>query len=308
MLFLQALKIKIEKLQMFKKQFVCLLLLSLSMMVIPVFAQQQSKPKDRKEKSIKTKETKSTNRKFRKYKTKEAKYEAAKAYYNKGAYLTASQLFEEIYPLFMTTEQGDSILFFFASSYYQNKDYLIAAYYFNDYMKKYPQSLRAEEAAFLRAKAYFLNAPAYNLDQTDSYLAMNNLELFVNYYPTSKYTEEVNSMMDAIRNKLAKKDFSIAEMYYRTEKYKSAQVAFQNLSRNFPDSPYMEEAYFIWVKNNYEYASKSVEYKKVERFQAVIDVKNKLQAKYPQSQYVADAEKMALDAEKKIAKLIAENK
>ncbi len=135
MLFLQALKIKIEKLQMFKKQFVCLLLLSLSMMVIPVFAQQQSKPKDRKEKSIKTKETKSTNRKFRKYKTKEAKYEAAKAYYNKGAYLTASQLFEEIYPLFMTTEQGDSILFFFASSYYQNKDYLIAAYYFNDYMK-----------------------------------------------------------------------------------------------------------------------------------------------------------------------------
>jgi len=307
-LFLQPLKIKTEKLQMFKKQFVCLLMLSLFMTVIPVFAQQPIKINDRKEKTIKQKEQKSGNRKFKKYKTKEAKYEAAKAYYNKGAYLTASQLLEEIYPLYISSPQGDSILFLFANSYYKNNDFLIAAFYFNDYLKKYPQSPRSEEAAFLRSKAYFLNSPNYNLDQTDSYLALNNLELFVNYYPQSQYINEVNNMMDSIRNKLAKKDFAIASMYYRTEKYKSAQVAFQNLLRDYPESPYVEQAMLLWIKNNYEYAMKSVETKKVERFQSVIDIKNKLHAKYPQSAFLPDADKLAADAEKRITKLLEENK
>ena len=290
---------------MFKKQFVFLLFISLLVINAPVSAQQNERKTDRKEKTVKKKETKKGNRKFRKYKTKEAKYEAAKAYYEKGAYLTASQLLEEIYPLYIGTEQGDSILFLFASSYYQNHDYLIAAFYFNDFLKKYPQSARTEEAAYLRAKAYFLNSPVYNLDQSDSYLAKDNLEIFANYYPKSQYINEVNDMFDSIRNKLARKDFAIASMYYRTQRYKSAQVAFQNLMKDFPECPYLEEAFFLWTKNNYEYALKSVEDKKLERFQAVTDIKNKLKAKYPQSVFLPEAEKLAKDADERMNKLIA---
>lgn len=285
---------------MIKKKIVFLLVISLSIMCLPISAQQ----KERKEKIIENKEKAKTNRKFRKYKTKEEKFEAAKMYYDKGSYLNASQLFEEIYPLYLGTNRGDSILFLFASSYFYNHDYLISAFYFNDFMRKYPQSTRVEDAAFLKAKSYFLNSPNYNLDQTDTYLAKENLELFSNYYPQSKYITEVNTMLDSIRNKLAKKNYAIASMYYRTENYKSAQIAFQNLVKDFPDSRYIEEALFIWVKNNYEFATKSVEAKKVERFQMVIDVKNVLKAKYPTSPYLNEANQIAADAEKKIQKLL----
>jgi len=289
---------------MIKKKIVFLLVISLFLMGLPISAQQKEGRKQRKEKIIENKEKAKTNRKFRKYKTKEQKFEAAKMYYEKGSYLNASQLFEEIYPLYLGTDRGDSILFLFASSYFYNHDYLIAAFYFNDFMRKYPQSPRVEEAAFLKAKSYFLNSPNYNLDQTDTYLAKENLELFSNYYSQSSYISEVNTMLDSIRNKLAKKDFAIASMYYRTENYKSAQISFQNLVKDFADSPYIEEALFIWVKNNYEFAIKSVEAKKVERFQMVIDVKNILKAKYPSSPYLNEANKIAADAEKRIQKLL----
>ena len=55
----------------------------------------------------------------------------------------------------------------------------------------------------------------HNLDQTDTYLAKENLEMFANYYPKGEHIEEVNVMLDSVRNKLALKDFSIAMMYYR---------------------------------------------------------------------------------------------
>lgn len=295
---------------MLKKKIIFLLFMSFIMTYFPVSAQQKEETVQKKEKKIVAKEKEKTNRKYRKYKTKEEKYEAAKKYFTKGMYLNASELLEEIYPLYLGTEKGDSILFLFASSYYYNKDYLVAAYYFNDFQRKYPQSPRVEEAAFLKAKSYYLNSPEYNLDQTDTYSAKEYLEMFANYYPRSIYIAEVNSMIDDVRNKLAFKDFSIAKMYYHTENYKSAQVCFQNLLKDYPECLYIEEALYILVKNNYEFAVKSVENKKLERFQLVVDTKNKLKAKFPASVYLEEVERLSTEAEKRIYKIIntAENK
>ncbi|NLJ81595.1 MAG: hypothetical protein GX330_00510, partial [Bacteroidales bacterium] len=93
------------------------------MMSLPAFSQQKEKVSTKKEKVIIPKEKAKTSRKYRKYKTKEEKFEAAKKFYESGRFLNASQLFEEIYPLYLGTNKGDSILFLFASSYYYNKDY-----------------------------------------------------------------------------------------------------------------------------------------------------------------------------------------
>ena len=240
----------------------------------------------------------------KRYKTKEAKYEAAKTYYSKGAYLSAAQLFEEVYPLYLSSPEGENILFMFADSYMKNHDYLMAAFHFKDYLRRYPQSQRAEEASFLASKCYYMNSPAYNLDQTDSYLAIESLEIFLNAYPSSKYQEEGNLMIDSLRNKLAKKDFSIAKMHYNIGNYQAAQIAFNNLFKDFPNSAFTEEALFFLVKNSYEYAQKSQETKKIERYQMVIDNKNKLKAYNSASKFLPEAEKLATEAEKKRDKML----
>jgi len=240
----------------------------------------------------------------KRYKTKEAKYEAAKTYYSKGAYLSAAQLFEEVYPLYVSSTEGENILFLFADSYMKNQDYLMAAFHFKDYLRRYPQSQRAEDANFLASKCYFLNSPIYNLDQTDSYLAIESLEIFLNAYPSSQYQTEGNMMIDSLRNKLAKKEFNIARMHYNIGNYQAAQISFTNLFKDFPNSAYTEESLYYLVKNSYEYAQKSQENKKIERYQMVIDNKNKLKAYNETSKFLPEAEKLAIDAEKKRDKIL----
>ena len=272
------------------KKTIILIVLALFLTGIPVSYGQKSKQK----------QTKTSKR----YKTKEAKYEAAKTYYAKGAYLSAAQLFEEIYPLYLSSSEGENILFLFADSYMKNHDYLMAAFHFKDYLRRYPQSPRAEDATFLAARCYYMNSPAYNLDQTDSYLAIEDLEIFLNAYPGSKFQNEANGMIDTLRGKLARKEFNIACMYYDIGSYKAAQITFNNLFKDYPSSIYTEESLFYLVKNSYEYAQKSVENKKTERYQAVIENKNRLKAHNPESKFLPEAEKLAADAEKKRNKLL----
>ena len=242
----------------------------------------------------------------RKYKTKEAKYQAAKMYYAKGAYLSAAQLFEEVYPLYLSSQEGDTILFLFADSYMRNADYLMGAFHFRDYVRRYPQSPRAEEASFLAARCYYLNSPAYNLDQTDSYMAIEDLEFFINAYPKSKLVDAANGMIDTLQTKLAKKDFNISLMYYNTENYKAAQVCFNNLLKDYPGTVYTEEALYYMTKNSYEYAQKSVESKKVERYQMAIDNCLRLKALKADSKFLPEAEKLMLEAIKKRDKILGD--
>ena len=243
----------------------------------------------------------------RKYKTKEAKYQAAKTYYAKGAYLSAAQLFEEVYPLYISSKEGDTILFLFADSYMKNADYLMGAFHFKDYIRRYPQSQRAEEASFLAARCYYLHSPVYNLDQSDSYMAIENLEFFINAYPKSTFVDAANGMIDTLQIKLAKKDFHIAVMYYNTGNYKSAQVCFTNLLKDYPGTVYTEETLYYMTKNSYEYAQKSVESKKVERYQMAIDNAVRLKALKADSKFLPEAEKLMQEAIKKRDKILEYN-
>jgi len=250
------------------------------------------------------KEPEKKSRISRKYKTKEAKYEAAKTYYAKGAYLSAAQLFEEVYPLYMSHPEGDTILFLFADSYMKNADYLMGAFHFRDYIRRYPQSRRVEEASFLVARCYYLNSPSYNLDQSDSHLAIEHLVSFIDAYPKSAFVETANGMIDTLQTKLAKKDFSIAVMYYNTGNYKSSQICFNNLLKDYPGTAYTEETLYYLVKNSYEYAQKSVESKKAERYQMAIDNCIRLRALKADSKFLPEAEKIMEESIKKRDKLL----
>lgn len=278
---------------MIKKHFVLLLVMLISACSVDLYAQSKNSEK--------------SPRKYRKYKTKEAKFKAAKTYYDKGLYLSAAELFEQVYPLYMGSVQGDSILFLFASSYYKNEDYLMAAFHFNDFVKKYPYSPRAEEAAFLAAKAHFLIIPSYNLDQTDALLAKDGLENFLESHPGSAYNNECNAMLDTIRNQMAHKAYAAAYLYYRIGQYAAAQIAYNNLLKDYPGSMYTEKALYDMVKNNYDYAEKSVAGKQGERYQQAIDCHRRLEAKFPQSAYLAETKKIAENATKKRDIALKEN-
>jgi len=233
---------------------------------------------------------------------------AMKAYSNR-TYLTAAKYFEELYPLSIGTPYGDTILFLFADCYFQNKDYQLAAFHFRDYARRYPGTERAQQASLNSLRAFYYISPEYYLDQSGTTFAIEEINNFIQMYPTSPHVEECNEMLDNLRDKLARKDFEIVKLYYNTGNYKSVQVAIRNFLKTFPYSKYSAEAAYILVKNNYDYAKKSVDSKKKERFLACLDAYELLKNRFS-SEYMkySDAKKIMEDAQNQIDKINLKNK
>lgn len=219
-------------------------------------------------------------------------YNKAVKYYNRGSYLSAAQLFEQLYPLSIGTKYGDSILFMFADCYFQNKDFQLAAFHFKDYSRRYPGTERTELAALNCVKALYYVSPPYDVDQSDTKYAIEEIKQYINQYPNSKYIEECNQILDELRNKLAQKKYEVINLYYNTGNYKATQIAVRNFMKEYSYSKYAQEALFLLVKSNFEFATKSVDSKKKERFLACAEAYDALKVQFPESKFLPEAKIM----------------
>jgi outer membrane protein assembly factor BamD len=214
------------------------------------------------------------------------KYEMAMKLYEKKDYSRALQLFDPLMNTMKATDKSQKLYYCYAYSYYYQKDYTLAAYYFKRYSSNFPNTKEAEECFFMSAYCNFLNAPEYQLDQTSSYDAMKELQLFTNTYPTSKRVSECNDLIDQIRTKLEFKDFKIAKLYYRMEDFTAALTCFNNILKDYTDTPHKEEILFLITKTYYKYAKQSIDIKKRERYQKTLTAAADLLNQYPQSRYL----------------------
>jgi outer membrane protein assembly factor BamD len=265
-------------------------------------------PIDIKNKKKKSKSSASRSKGRINYESFRQYYDKAMKYYNGKAWLSAARIFEELYPLSIGTSLGDTILFLFADSYFQNRDYQMAAFHFRDYARRYPGTERTELASLNAVKAMYYNSPDYNLDQLVTTYAIDDINLFIQQYPASKHIEECNEILDNLRNKLARKELEMIKMYYQIGCYEATQIMTKNFMKSFSGSTYASEALYILLKNNYEFARKSVEQKKYNRYKDCLDAYETLQAQYPSNNFLAESKKIATEAETQIKKLKEQKK
>ena len=234
-------------------------------------------------------------------------YERAMKYYNNQMYLTAAGLFEDLYPLSLGTPRADTILYTFAQCYYKNKDYNMAAFHFRDYVRRYPNTERTEDAFYYCISSIYNTSPDYYLDQSSTDYAIEEIKTFLITYPNNSHIEECNVMLDDLRLKLARKDLEILILYYNTDHYEACQIAAKNFFNEYSYSPLMPEAVYYLVLNNFEYAKKSVERKKAERFKACLEACERMERDYKDSKYYKETAKIAQEAQKHLQKLQAKS-
>ena len=233
----------------------------------------------------------------------EYKYQKALEYYEKEDYFRAMTLFDQVMPFYRGKEQAENISIKYSYAYYYEKEYIMASYYFNRFAKTFPRSEYAEEASFMSAYCKYKESPIYKLDQTNTFEAINELQLFINSYPTSERVKQCNELIDELRAKLQKKEFEIAKLYLKMDKYKAAVTSFENLLNNYPDTKFKEDAMFYSIKAYYYYAVKSVKSKRKERYEEASDIYNSFITLYPDSKYNRDIEYMINRVTKDLKKL-----
>jgi len=179
----------------------------------------------------------------------------------------------------------------------------MAAFHFRDYVRRYPGTARTELAALNTVKSMYYSSPEYYLDQFITLIAIDEVNLFIQNFPDSKHIEECNEILDALREKLAKKEMEMVRMYYLTSNFEATQIMTRNFLKTYSSSRYAPEVLSILVRNNFDFARRSVEHKKYNRFKDAIDAFEMLQMRYPESSFIADARKIAQEAENQIKRL-----
>jgi outer membrane protein assembly factor BamD len=241
--------------------------------------------------------------KLQKSKDLELKYTKAKEYFEKGDYLKASVLFEELMGLYKGTAKGEDIYYYYAQTQFEMGDYSLAGYYYRNFVRTYPASSKAEECAYMNAYCFYLNSPVYSLDQTDTKSAIREFQSFINRYPQSTRIKECNEIIDKLRSKLERKSYEIAKQYYNVGDYKSSIFAFNSTMKDFPETKYREELMFLLIKSNYLLAQNSIESKKGERYKQSAEAYIKFVDTFKSSKYLHEAESIynsTLKAQEKI--------
>lgn len=198
------------------------------------------------------------------------KYEKAIEYYENNQCYKSLPLLDELMSYFRMTNKGEDVYYYYAKNQYCMGDYYLAGYYYKRFVKNFPQSDRAEECSFNAAICMMNNSPDYYLDQSDSYKAIDEFQLFMSKYPNSSLVDSCNVLIKDLRSRLERKSFEKAKLYYKMEKYRSAIIALNTTLTQFPDTKFREDIYFMILKANFLFAFNSVEAKKVKRFEETI--------------------------------------
>jgi outer membrane protein assembly factor BamD len=95
-----------------------------------------------------------------------------------------------------------------------------------------------------------------------------------------------------MKNKLAKKAYQSARLYFEMEDYKAAIIALNNCLKRYPDTKHREEIRFLILKSNFLLASNSIKEKEQERFQNTLDEYYTFTNQFPKSDYIDEVEKI----------------
>ena len=241
----------------------------------------------------------------------EYKYEAAKAYFAKGQNSRAATILEELIPIMKGTSNGEESLYMLAMTYYNQGDFVTASHYFNTYYTTYPRGTYTELARFHSGKALYLDTPEPRLDQSSTYKAIDELHMFLEYFPTSNRRDMAQNMIFELQDKLVEKEYLSAKLYYDLgsytgntvysstgNNYLAAVVTAQNILREYPYTQRREDLSILILRAKYDMAKESVLEKKAERMRETIDEYYAFKNEFPDSKYMKEVEAIFKDASK----------
>lgn len=233
--------------------------------------------------------------------TVDVAYEKAMAFYNEEDFNEAADAFETVTRLGRGTDYGQEAQFYLAESYYNARRYLLAASEYDRFVSLYPQDQRRQDAEFKAAMSYYNQSPRYKLDQTATKRAIERFQLFNNRFPDSDLVTEAADKIDELRNKLARKAYEAAKFYVRTDRFKAANIYFDETIDQYPESEWAERALVDQIQTYITYADNSITDRQAERYSKAIETYDKFLQLFPDSDFRSEVEDLHDEAQSKLA-------
>jgi outer membrane protein assembly factor BamD len=233
----------------------------------------------------------------------EVAYSEGKALYDRGRHMRAIEYFQRVFDFGRGHAYAADAQYYLAQSYFETRQYLLAANEFTRFVEFYRTDPRVEEGEFKRALSYVRLSPPYQLDQTDTQNALNFLRLYLGKYPQGEYADRAVELVDEMRYKLARKQFEIAELYETRSMFHAAAIEYQRVLGDFPDSEFADQAVFGAMRNYKAYAERSVPARRAERYRLATEQFTRLEQLFPRSPVLAEARALNAEIQAELARI-----
>ena len=215
----------------------------------------------------------------------EAKYKMAFELFEKEKYTKAASMFESMKMAVRGTSMEDTIQFYTAYSYYMWGDVYSAEQGFNAFVESFPRSPFTQRSRFLYVDCLYSQTYRYELDQTPTYKALDAIYEFMRDYPEDSNIANCRSMSEDLEERLDRKAYEAAKLYYTIEDYRAATYALKLVIKEDADNIYREDIMYYVVLSSYKYALNSVSEKQRERYMNFTDEYFSFVTEFPDSQY-----------------------
>lgn len=203
----------------------------------------------------------------------------------------AVQEFEAIILQYPGSSIIDDANYYLAMTRFQREEYIIAAYQFSKLIKSMPSSEFLDDAQYMLANCYYELSPDFPLDQQYSKKAVEEFQVFIDFFPLNPKVAEAETKIKELNDKLARKEYEAARIYDKMEYYLAAIKYYDGVMEIYHDTQYAPLAL-------YDKINLLVERK---RDSEALAESQKFIQKYPQHPNIVNVEKIKSSLESKLS-------
>jgi outer membrane protein assembly factor BamD len=216
------------------------------------------------------------------------KEKSAQEWYDQGARLAAKEKYDEALGAFKEATKGyrgadldADIQVALADAYFNKSEYPAAVEAYTEFLRLHPHNARADYVQFRVALSWQKQIRTADRSADAARRAQSAYEALLRGYPRSSLLEQAGKELVAVRRRVAEHELSVADFYFRTEKYRAAAGRYELVLRDFADTGFADEVL-------YQLAGC---YRKLREQEKAAQYADQLRREYPQSRFVKDLDK-----------------
>lgn len=168
----------------------------------------------------------------------EDRFAHAKELFDKGSDLDAVNEFTVITLQYQGSAFAADAQFYLGECRFAREEFLLAAFEYSVVKRNYPASPRVADAQYKLGVCYYSLSPRSSLDQQYTRRALDELQSFVEYYPSHEKAVDAEGKIKDLTVRLAKKQYDTAKLYRTMEYYRAALYYYDDVIEKYHDTEY----------------------------------------------------------------------
>jgi outer membrane protein assembly factor BamD len=139
-----------------------------------------------------------------------------------------------------------------ATAHMEEEEYIMANYYFDEYLKRFVKSNNIDHVRYLKIKSKFLAFKNQFREQKLVYETIEETNKFIKKYPNSNYIYLVKTIQSRLYMAKASFDNEISQLYTRIDKPLASKVYLEKAKKDWHNINNIEKVSVPWYRVLFE--------------------------------------------------------